>query len=95
MVSIPQGPRKSGAARIQKVNIDFSPSDFESRLETSEALEKKLETMLEEAEEEVQALKTADGGKLTQTTSFTKDQNSSDHQDQTIPDGPLPEVSST
>lgn len=47
------------------VNIDFPLSDFESRLETSEVLEKELEARLGKAEEEVQTLKMADGGKLT------------------------------
>lgn len=54
------------------MNTDFSLSDFESRLETSEALEKKLETMLGKAEEEVLALKTADGGKLTHPTNLQR-----------------------
>lgn len=44
------------------VNRDFPLSDFESRLETSEVLEKELEVLLGKVEEDVQGLQIADGG---------------------------------
>lgn len=54
------------------MNVNIPLSDFESRLETSEVLEKELEARLGKAEEEVQALKTADGGKLTHPISLPR-----------------------
>lgn len=51
------------------LNINFPPSDFESRLEISESLEGELEARLGMVEEEIDALKIADTGNISRPVS--------------------------